>query len=182
MQKSFRCKGSLAFLCLAAATSWGVRAAGDSGWDLLSYLAFQPGYIGRLMELGSAFHAELVEDLHEAAEGRGYDVVLSTVTRTRDERRATETLVDFRCEALVLLGPVALLHFDAHLDTWDTYFGAAYTHGTPFRRASEEGLIDMERSLHMGIRGADRAIHVESRSAASSIAASSPVSTRSSAS
>ena len=38
-------------------------------------------------------------------------------------------------------GPVALLHFDAHLDTWDTYFGAAYTHGTPFRRAWEEGLL-----------------------------------------
>jgi agmatinase len=36
-------------------------------------------------------------------------------------------------------GPVAVVHFDAHLDTWDTYFGAAYTHGTPFRRASEEG-------------------------------------------
>lgn len=36
-------------------------------------------------------------------------------------------------------GPVALLHFDAHLDTWDTYFGAEYTHGTPFRRAVEEG-------------------------------------------
>jgi agmatinase len=50
-------------------------------------------------------------------------------------------------------GPVAVLHFDAHLDTWDTYFGAPYTHGTPFRRASEEGLIDLERSLHMGIRG-----------------------------
>ena len=33
-------------------------------------------------------------------------------------------------------GPVAVLHFDAHLDTWDTYFGAPYTHGTPFRRAS----------------------------------------------
>ena len=63
--------------------------------------------VGVLMQVGSPFHAELVEDLHEAAEGRGYDVVLSTVTRTRDERRATETLVDFRCEALVLLGPVA---------------------------------------------------------------------------
>ena len=64
--------------------------------------------VGVLMQVGSPFHAELVEDLHEAAEGRGYDVVLSTVTCTRDERRATETLVDFRCEALVLLGPVAL--------------------------------------------------------------------------
>jgi agmatinase len=50
-------------------------------------------------------------------------------------------------------GPLAVLHFDAHLDTWDTYFGAAYTHGTPFRRASEEGLIDLERSMHVGIRG-----------------------------
>ena len=45
-----------------------------------------------------------------------------------------------------LHGPLAVLHFDAHLDTWDTYFGAPFTHGTPFRRASEEGLIDRERS------------------------------------
>jgi len=50
-------------------------------------------------------------------------------------------------------GPVTLVHFDAHLDTWDTYFGAAYTHGTPFRRAAEEGLLDPESCLHVGIRG-----------------------------
>jgi agmatinase len=50
-------------------------------------------------------------------------------------------------------GPIAVLHFDAHLDTWDTYFGAPYTHGTPFRRASEEGLIDPTGSMHVGIRG-----------------------------
>jgi agmatinase len=50
-------------------------------------------------------------------------------------------------------GPIAVLHFDAHLDTWDTYFGAAYTHGTPFRRASEEGLIDLAHCQHVGIRG-----------------------------
>ena len=50
-------------------------------------------------------------------------------------------------------GPVALLHFDAHLDTWDTYFGAAYTHGTPFRRAFEEGLLDTDALSHVGIRG-----------------------------
>jgi agmatinase len=48
---------------------------------------------------------------------------------------------------------VAVLHFDAHLDTWDTYFGAPTTHGTPFRRASEEGLIDLTASMHVGIRG-----------------------------
>lgn len=50
-------------------------------------------------------------------------------------------------------GQVALVHFDAHLDTWDTYFGAPYTHGTPFRRAAEEGLFVSERSAHVGIRG-----------------------------
>ncbi|NYJ73353.1 agmatinase [Allobranchiibius huperziae] len=50
-------------------------------------------------------------------------------------------------------GPIAVLHFDAHLDTWDTYFGAPHTHGTTFRRASEEGLLDRDHCLHIGIRG-----------------------------
>jgi agmatinase len=50
-------------------------------------------------------------------------------------------------------GPVTVIHFDAHLDTWDTYFGAPLTHGTPFRRASEEGYLDLESCLHIGIRG-----------------------------
>ena len=50
-------------------------------------------------------------------------------------------------------GPVALVHFDAHLDTWDTYFGAPYTHGTPFRRAREENLFMDDASMHVGIRG-----------------------------
>ncbi|MBA8792715.1 agmatinase [Friedmanniella endophytica] len=49
-------------------------------------------------------------------------------------------------------GPLAVLHFDAHLDTWDTYFGEPYTHGTPFRRASEEGLLDRDHCLHVGTR------------------------------
>jgi agmatinase len=50
-------------------------------------------------------------------------------------------------------GPIALLHFDAHLDTWDTYFGEEYTHGTPFRRAVEEGILDTEAICHVGTRG-----------------------------
>ena len=50
-------------------------------------------------------------------------------------------------------GRVALLHFDAHLDTWDADFGAEYTHGTPFRRAFEEGLLDTGALVHVGIRG-----------------------------
>jgi agmatinase len=50
-------------------------------------------------------------------------------------------------------GPVSLIHFDAHLDTWDTYFGMPYTHGTPFRRAVEEGLLQLAASAHIGTRG-----------------------------
>jgi agmatinase len=50
-------------------------------------------------------------------------------------------------------GPVAVVHFDAHLDTWDTYFGAPVTHGTPFRRAAEEKLFLDGHSLHVGVRG-----------------------------
>ncbi|MEW2357485.1 agmatinase [Spirillospora sp. NPDC029432] len=55
--------------------------------------------------------------------------------------------------AHALHGPLALVHFDAHLDTWDTYFGEPYTHGTPFRRAAEEGLLMRDASAHVGIRG-----------------------------
>lgn len=50
-------------------------------------------------------------------------------------------------------GPVALVHFDAHLDTWDTYFNAPVTHGTIFRRAFEEHLLLEDHSIHVGIRG-----------------------------
>lgn len=50
-------------------------------------------------------------------------------------------------------GPIALVHFDAHLDTWDTYFNAPITHGTVFRRAFEEGILAEDKSIHLGIRG-----------------------------
>ncbi|MBI2878786.1 MAG: agmatinase, partial [Candidatus Rokubacteria bacterium] len=50
-------------------------------------------------------------------------------------------------------GPVALVHFDSHPDTWDEYFGSRYFHGTMFRRAVEERLIDPARTIQLGIRG-----------------------------
>jgi agmatinase len=50
-------------------------------------------------------------------------------------------------------GPVGLVHFDAHPDTWDEYFGSKFYHGTPFRRAVEEGLVDPRRMIQIGIRG-----------------------------
>ena len=52
-------------------------------------------------------------------------------------------------------GPVGMIHFDAHTDTLDRYFGESrFTHGTPFRRAIEEGLLDPKRIVQIGIRGA----------------------------
>lgn len=50
-------------------------------------------------------------------------------------------------------GPVALIQFDSHGDVWPGYFGGKDTHGTPFRRAAEEGLLDLARSSQMGLRG-----------------------------
>lgn len=50
-------------------------------------------------------------------------------------------------------GPVSLVHFDSHGDTWEDYFGEKYMHGTPFRRAVEEGLVDTDHSIQVGMRG-----------------------------
>lgn len=62
------------------------------------------------------------------------------------------TLPIFR--ALAHHRPIGMIHFDAHSDTNDRYFGDnPYTHGTPFRRAVEEGLLDPKRTVQIGIRG-----------------------------
>lgn len=50
-------------------------------------------------------------------------------------------------------GKISLIHFDSHGDTWDSYFGKKYNHGTVFRRAAEEGIVDPQRSIQIGMRG-----------------------------
>jgi agmatinase len=55
--------------------------------------------------------------------------------------------------AAAVHGPLALVQFDSHADTWDAYFGKRYNHGTVFRRAVEEGLLDVGRSIQVGMRG-----------------------------
>ena len=55
--------------------------------------------------------------------------------------------------AAAVHGPLALVQFDSHPDTWDSYFGQKHTHGTPFRRAVEEGLLDTSHSIQVGMRG-----------------------------
>lgn len=97
---------------LAAATRLGYRP--DRAASLLA--ARRSRLIGVMLDVHSSFHAELVTDLHETVEQNGYDLVLSTITRHRDEQRAVETLLDSRCEALVLLGAEAP---DERLDELD---------------------------------------------------------------
>lgn len=56
--------------------------------------------------------------------------------------------------ALAKNAPVSMIHFDSHTDLFDSYFGGTkYTHGTPFRRAVEEGLLDPRKVVQIGIRG-----------------------------
>lgn len=56
--------------------------------------------------------------------------------------------------ALARNAPLGMIHFDSHTDLFDSYFnGTKYTHGTPFRRAVEEGLLDPKRVIQIGIRG-----------------------------
>lgn len=62
------------------------------------------------------------------------------------------TLAELRAAAQHY-GPLALVHLDAHLDTADLFFGRPYFHGTPFRRAAEEGLLDLPHSIQVGMRG-----------------------------
>jgi guanidinopropionase len=68
---------------------------------------------------------------------------------------------------LVSNGPVGLIHIDAHTDTWDEFMGSRYSHGAPFRRAVEEGLIDPGRTIQIGIRGAQNSTEGWDYSAAS---------------
>lgn len=86
-----------------------LRAAADLGYQVdrtaSSLASRRSRLLGVMIDVHSPFHAELVEHLHTAAEEVGYDLVLSTQTRTRDQQAAARTLLAFRSEALILLGP-----------------------------------------------------------------------------
>lgn len=57
-------------------------------------------------------------------------------------------------QAIAPQQPLAMIHIDAHTDTWDAFAGSKFTHGSPFRRAVEAGLLDPQRTIQIGIRGA----------------------------
>jgi agmatinase len=146
----------------------------DSGVSYRPGARFGPQHVRQSSRLLRPYHPPLDVHpfgVHQVADAgdvgiNPFDITdaMRTVERASDElRERGGTLLSLGGDHTVALpllrsvarthGPVAVLHFDAHLDTWDTYFGAPVTHGTPFRRASEEGLIDRERSVHVGIRG-----------------------------
>ncbi len=86
---------------LGAAREQGYRPDGTA-----SLLARRRSHhLGVTMDVRNTFHAELVADIDAAATRLGYDLVLGAATPTRDQQRAAEILLDFRCEALILLGP-----------------------------------------------------------------------------
>jgi DNA-binding LacI/PurR family transcriptional regulator len=86
---------------LEAAKQMGYRA--DRTASLLARR--RSHHLGVMMDVRNTFHADLVAELDAAATRAGYDLLLSAVTPSRDERRAAEVLLDFRSEALILLGP-----------------------------------------------------------------------------
>ncbi len=103
------------------------------------------------------------DSLREAGEGAGE----GRVRGNRNEKWVKEkrgvvpltaggdhsiTLPIFR--SLANDGPIGMIQFDAHCDTWDEFFGSKSNHGSPFRRAVEENLLDPTRTVQIGIRGA----------------------------
>jgi len=111
------------------------------------------------------FNAQQVADAGDVAVGpydipRAVEAIESAARRLVENGSRITALGGDHTIALPLLraaaathGPLAVLHFDAHLDTWDTCLGASVWHGSPFRRAAEEGIIDLNHCQHVGIRG-----------------------------
>jgi agmatinase len=146
----------------------------DAGVTYRPGARFGPGAIREASRLLRPYNPELdlspfdVQQVADAGDlavnpfdtDEALDTIMTEVSRLLAEGTRVLALGGDHTIALPMLraihahhGAVALLHFDAHLDTWDTYFGAAYTHGTPFRRAFEEELLDLDAVCHVGTRG-----------------------------
>jgi agmatinase len=112
-----------------------------SPFDILSCVdygdvAIVPGYIERSYEAIEATVAPIVEaGVVPLLIGGDHACTLPHLRATRSR------------------GPVAVIDFDSHTDAWDSYFGEKYNHGTWMRRAIEEGLVDVEHSIEVGLRG-----------------------------
>jgi len=113
-----------------------------------------PHDLCRVADIGDAwikspFHLESSLDEITAFFARVHDAGVVPVSAGGDH---SITLPIFR--AIAAERPVGMVHFDAHTDTGDKHLGSRFHHGTPFRRATEEGLLDPKRTIQIGIRGA----------------------------
>ena len=102
--------------------------------------------IGVMTDIRNSFHAEMVEDIVEASDRAGYEVVLGAVTTTHGESKVIDTLLDFRCEGVILLGP------ESDVATLTELFETASL-GGPERAV---GFV-IWRVMHRYVRAADRA-------------------------
>lgn len=146
----------------------------DSGVSFRSGARFGPSAVREASRLLRPYHPALevepfaTQQVVDAGDvvanpfdiGAALEQIQSRTAQLRESGQRTISIGGDHTIALPIIraiaehhGPLALLHFDAHLDTWDTYFGEPYTHGTPFRRAAEEGLLHADALTHVGIRG-----------------------------
>src|SRR5690625_1745852 len=146
----------------------------DTGQSYRTGARLGPSHIRHLGMSIEQFNMEHEIDLFEYTNGIDYgdvDVIPGNIHRTYDNiAEALTPIVENDVTPIVLggdhsitlgnlraivkkHGPVALVLFDSHIDTWDTLFDERYTHGTPFRRAVEERLIATDNSIMVGIRG-----------------------------
>jgi agmatinase len=146
----------------------------DTATSFRSGARFGPEAVRSASVLLRPYHPALDVDVFgtlSAVDGGDVDVTPGNARRTAEQiHHALEPVVragivplviggdhsivlgELRAHAAVH-GPLPLVLLDAHADTWDEYYGERYFHGTPFRRAVEEGLLDVERSLLAGMRG-----------------------------
>lgn len=146
----------------------------DTATSFRSGARFGPEAIRSASALLRPYHPELDVDVFgtlSAVDGGDLEITPGNARRTAEQidsgiqpllRAGIVPLVlggdhsivlgELRAQAAVH-GPVGLVLLDAHADTWDQYYGEKYFHGTPFRRAVEEGLLDPSRSVLAGMRG-----------------------------
>jgi agmatinase len=146
----------------------------DTGTSLRPGARFGPDAIRSGSMLVRPYHPQLdvnVFDLLSVVDWGALDVTPGNAERTLEQIAAglgplvqsgivpiclggdhSIVLGELRAHAAVH-GPLALVLLDSHADTWDQYYGERYFHGTPFRRAVEEGLLQPERSIMAGMRG-----------------------------
>lgn len=146
----------------------------DTGATFRVGQRFAPAAIRQMSVLLRGYNQAQDIDVFEYCSGVDYGDAIITPGYTQESYAAiTETLKPIFASGVVpvslggdhsitlpelravvpLLGPVALIHFDSHGDIWEESLGQRYMHGTPFRRALEEDLIDPSHSIQVGIRG-----------------------------